>query len=51
MVEIVRVVHAIGYGLDESAIDALQHWVFRPGTKNDVPVDVTLNIEVNFKLR
>lgn len=51
MVEIVRVVHAIGYGLDESAIDALQHWVFRPGTKNDVPVDVTLNIEVNFNLR
>jgi len=50
-VEIMRVVHSVGYGLDESAIEALKQWVFRPATKNGQAVDVVLNIEVNFNLR
>lgn len=50
-VEIMRVVHSVGYGLDESAIEALKQWVFRPATKNGQAVDVVLNIEVNFNLQ
>jgi TonB family protein len=50
-VDIVRVVHSIGYGLDVSAIEALKQWVFKPGTKNGDPVDIAINIEVNFNLR
>ena len=50
-VEIMRVVRSVGYGLDESAIEALKQWVFRPATKNGQAVDVVLNIEVNFNLR
>lgn len=50
-VQIVRVVRSLGFGLDESAIQALQQWRFRPATMNGEPVNVTLNIEVNFNLR
>lgn len=50
-VDIRRVVQSLGYGLDESAIEALKQWVFKPATKNGAPVDVTLNVEVNFNLR
>lgn len=50
-VDIQRVVRSLGFGLDENAIQALKQWRFRPGTRNGVPVDVSLNIEVNFNLR
>ena len=50
-IEIVKVVRGLGLGLDENAIQALKQWKFRPGMKNGVPVDVALNIEVNFSLR
>jgi TonB family protein len=50
-VQIVRVVRSLGFGLDESAIKALQQWQFRPAMMNGEPVNVTLNIEVNFNLR
>jgi protein TonB len=50
-VQILRVVRSLGFGLDENAIAALRQWKFRPGMKNGVPVDVALNIEVNFNLR
>jgi TonB family protein len=50
-VDIVRVVRSIGYGLDASAIEALKQWVFKPGTKNGDPVDIAINIEVNFNLK
>jgi TonB family protein len=49
-VEITRVVQPLGYGLDESAMAALRDWKFRPGTRpNSQPVDVTMNIVVNFE--
>ncbi len=38
-------------GLDENAVKALKEWTFRPGMRNGVPVDVALNIEINFNLR
>jgi protein TonB len=50
-VDIQRIVRSLGFGLDENAIQALKQWRFRPGTKGGVPVDVSLNIEVNFNLR
>ena len=50
-IEILKVVRGLGLGLDENAIQALKQWRFRPGMKNGVPVDVALNIEVNFSLR
>lgn len=50
-IQILRVVRGLGLGLDENAIEALKQWKFRPGTRSGVPVDVALNIEVNFALR
>jgi protein TonB len=50
-VDIQRVVRSLGFGLDENAIQALKQWRFRPGMRNGVAVDVSLNIEVNFNLR
>jgi TonB family protein len=50
-VDIRQVIHALGYGLDDSAVTAIKQWVFKPATKAGEPVDVALNIEVNFNLR
>lgn len=50
-VDILRVVRSLGFGLDENAMQALRQWRFKPGMKNGVAVDVSLNIEVNFNLR
>lgn len=50
-IEILKVIRGLGLGLDENAISALKQWRFRPGMRNGVPVDVALNIEVNFSLR
>jgi protein TonB len=49
--DIIRVVRSLGFGLDENAMQALKQWKFRPGMRNGVPVDISLNIEVNFNLR
>lgn len=50
-VEIVRVVRGLGLGLDENAIEALKDWKFSPAMRQGAPVDVAVNIEVNFALR
>lgn len=50
-IEIIKVIRSLGLGLDENAIRALKEWRFRPGMKGGKPVDVALNIEVNFSLR
>jgi protein TonB len=50
-VDVVQLVRSLGFGLDQNAIQALKAWRFRPAMKNGQPVDVTLNIEVNFTLR
>ncbi len=50
-IEILKVIRGLGLGLDENAISALKQWKFRPGMRNGIPVDVALNIEVNFSLR
>jgi len=45
-----RIVKALGLGLDEKAIEAISKWRFKPGTKDGEPVTVAAQIEVNFKL-
>jgi TonB family protein len=46
----IQVVKSLGLGLDEKAIEAVQQWLFKPGTKNGVAVPVAATIEVNFRL-
>ena len=45
-----HVVRGIGLGLDEKAIEAVNKWKFKPGTKNGAPVPVIATIEVSFRL-
>ncbi len=46
----IELLSPIGYGLDEKGIEAIQKWVFTPGTKDGMPVSVRATIEVNFRL-
>jgi TonB family protein len=47
----VQVTKGLGYGLDENAAKALAQWRFRPGTKDGKPVNVRIEIKMNFSLR
>jgi TonB family protein len=49
--EVVGVSKGLDPGLDEAAVKAISQWKFNPGTKDGEPVDVRLDIEVNFTLR
>jgi len=46
----VHILRPTGLGLDESAVDAVQHYVFKPAMRNGSPVPVKLNVEVNFQI-
>ncbi len=46
----IEVIKALGLGLDQKAIEAVQKWRFKPGTKDGKPVPVQAIIEVNFRL-
>jgi TonB family protein len=46
----VRLLRALGMGLDEIARDTVQTWRFRPATHNKEPVAVEMNIEAAFDL-
>jgi len=45
-----KVVVPLGYGLDEKAIEAVQHWKFQPAMKDGHAVAVQSTIEVSFRL-
>jgi TonB family protein len=47
----IRIVKGQGHGLDESAINDIQTWTFKPATENGRPIARTVRIEVNFALR
>jgi TonB family protein len=46
----VKLLRGLGDGLDEKAVEAVKKYVFKPGTENDKPVAVYLNVEVKFQL-
>jgi len=47
----IRVVRALGMGLDEKAIEAIRQYKFRPAMKDGkTPVPVPITIEVDFRL-
>jgi TonB family protein len=48
--ENVHVVHGVGNGLDAKAVEAVKQYKFKPAMRNDQPVEVALNVEVNFQI-
>jgi TonB family protein len=46
----IRVTGPLGLGLDEKAVEAVQHWRFRPGMRNGKAVKVRAMVEVSFRL-
>jgi TonB family protein len=50
-VKILRIVRPLGFGLEENAAEALSQWTFQPAMRLGQPVDVLLQIEINFFLR
>jgi TonB family protein len=47
----IRVTRSLDPDLDRRAIDALEQWRFRPGTKDGEPVRVRVVVELTFTLR
>ena len=47
----VRVLQGLGAGLDQRAVDAVRQWRFNPARRHGTPVDVMVEIAVEFKLR
>jgi periplasmic protein TonB len=46
----IKVVRPLGLGLDQKAIEAVQHWRFVPGRKGGHPVATQATVEVSFRL-
>lgn len=46
----VTIVRPIGFGLDEKAVEAVEHSHFRPGTLNGQPVAEVINLQVTFRI-
>ncbi len=47
----VRVTRSLGAGLEQKAIDAVRQWKFGPAKRQGAPVDVVVEVSVEFKLR
>jgi TonB family protein len=47
----VRTKRGLGAGLDQKAIEAVRQWRFRPARRHGAPVDVVVEVAVEFKLR
>lgn len=46
-----RILKALPMGLDQSALNAVRQWKFKPGTLNGNPVPVYYNLTVNFQVQ
>jgi TonB family protein len=47
----IRVLRRLGFGLDERAAEAVGQWRFVPATRSGSPVDVVVEVTVEFRLR
>ena len=47
----VRIVRGLGGGLDQRAVDAVRQWRFSPARRSGTPVDVAVEVAVEFRLR
>jgi periplasmic protein TonB len=47
----VKIVRGLGAGLDQRAVDAVRQWLFKPARRFGTPVDVIVEIAVEFRLR
>ena len=46
-----KVIKGLGGGLDERAVQAVRQWRFSPARRQGTPVDVTVEVAVEFRLR
>jgi TonB family protein len=46
-----KLLKGLGWGLDERAIQAVRQWRFSPATRSGTPIDVVVEVAVEFKLR
>jgi len=46
----IQVIGSLDPGLDQSAVDALAKWRFRPGAKDGAPVSVQALVNVGFRV-
>lgn len=47
----IRILRRLGSGLDERAVEAVRQWRFAPARLKGTPVDVVVEVAVEFKLR
>ena len=45
-----KVISGLSAEEDRTALDALKQWTFRPGTKSGKPVNVRVNVQIDFHL-
>jgi len=45
----IHIVKTLGYGLDEMAIQAVEHWKFKPAQSEGKPVPASISIELEFR--
>ena len=46
-----KVLQRLGAGLDERAVEAVRQWRFSPAKRYGTPVDVLVEVAMEFKLR
>ena len=47
----IKLMSGLGSGLDERAVDAVRQWRFSPARRHGTPVDVMVEVAVEFRLR
>ena len=47
----IRILQGLGGGLNNQSMEAVRQWRFAPAQRHGVPVDVIVEVAVEFKLR